>query len=190
MGASGSGKSTLLNLIGAVDRPTRGRILFGDVDMTALDESGLTLLRRECIGYVFQFFHLLPTLTVEENVGFPLALAKRKRSEIDRRVTEVLESVGLTHRRAHYPHQLSGGEMQRTAIGRAIVHRPELILADEPTGNLDSTTGEVILQLLREVHESYRPTIVMATHSEHAASFGESILHVVDGRIVETAVPG
>jgi putative ABC transport system ATP-binding protein len=187
MGASGSGKSTLLNLIGAVDRPTSGRLRLGDVETTTLDEHGLTLLRRERIGYVFQFFHLLPTLTVEENISFPLALAKRKSSEIATRVDEVLNAVGLSHRRHHFPNQLSGGEMQRTAIGRAIVHRPELILADEPTGNLDSTTGESILQLLRSVHQSYRPTIVMATHSDHAASFGEKVLHVVDGRISETA---
>ena len=183
MGASGSGKSTLLNLMGAVDTPTAGRILLGDTDTSSIGESGLTDLRRHRIGFIFQFFNLIPTLRVFENVAFPLSLARAPRREIDDRVRATLAEVGLEHRRTHYPNELSGGEMQRVAIARAIVHRPQLILADEPTGNLDSKTGAVILELIRALHETHKPTIVMATHSDRAASFGDYIVHVADGRI-------
>jgi putative ABC transport system ATP-binding protein len=183
MGASGSGKSTLLNLIGAVDRPTRGRVFLGDEETSAMDESRLTMLRRTSIGFIFQFFNLIPTLTVAENVAFPLSLAKRPKREIAERADEVLRRVGIDHRATHYPNELSGGEMQRVAIGRAIIHRPPLLLADEPTGNLDSKNGAVILELLREIHESLRPTIVMATHSERAAALGNYTVHVEDGRV-------
>jgi putative ABC transport system ATP-binding protein len=182
-GASGSGKSTLLNLIGAVDRPTRGQLFLGDVDTSQANESSLTQLRRTQVGFIFQFFNLLPTLSVLENVAFPLSLAKRPKNEIRERADEVLRRVGLAHRATHFPNELSGGEMQRVAIGRAIVHRPPLILADEPTGNLDSKNGALILDLIREVHQSLRPTIVMATHSDVAAEFGDYIIHVADGRI-------
>src|SRR5947209_7876233 len=157
-GASGSGKSTLLNLIGAVDRPTSGRVFLGDDETSALIEAQLTNLRRVRLGFVFQFFNLIPTLTVFENVAFPLSLAKRPRGEVRARVNEVLEQVGLSHRATHSP--------------------------DEPTGNLDSRNGERVLELLRGIHESERPTIVMATHSERAAGFGDSVIDVVDGRVV------
>jgi putative ABC transport system ATP-binding protein len=183
MGASGSGKSTLLNLIGAVDKPTSGEVFLGDVETSSLSEQKLTDLRRTSIGFIFQFFNLLPTLNVFENVAFPLSLARRPKREITERVNEVLQRVGLGHRVTHYPNELSGGEMQRVAIGRAVVHRPPLLLADEPTGNLDSVTGEKILQLVREIHEAYEPTIVMATHSDRAASFGDYIVRVTDGRV-------
>ena len=183
-GASGSGKSTLLNLIGAVDRPTSGRVFLGDDETSKMTEGQLTNLRRVRLGFVFQFFNLIPTLTVFENVAFPLSLAKRSRGEVRERVSEVLDQVGLGHRATHSPNELSGGEMQRVAIGRAIVHRPSLILADEPTGNLDSRNGERVLELLRGIHEATRPTIVLATHSERAASFGQSIIDVADGRVV------
>jgi putative ABC transport system ATP-binding protein len=183
MGASGSGKSTLLNLIGAVDRPTRGRVFLGDAETSALDESRLTALRRTSIGFIFQFFNLIPTLNVSENVSFPLALAKRPKAEIAQRVDEVLRGVGIAHRATHYPNELSGGEMQRVAIGRAIIHRPPLLLADEPTGNLDSKNGALILDLIREIHATLKPTIVMATHSERAASLGDYIIRVEDGRV-------
>ncbi|HEY2091487.1 MAG TPA: ABC transporter ATP-binding protein [Thermoanaerobaculia bacterium] len=182
-GASGSGKSTLLNLIGAVDRPTSGRLFLGDDETSAMSEAQLTSLRRLRLGFVFQFFNLIPTLTVFENVAFPLSLAKRPREEVRTRVSEVLEQVGLAHRATHSPNELSGGEMQRVAIGRAIVHRPALVLADEPTGNLDSRNGERVLELLRDVHAATRATIVMATHSERAASFGQSVIDVADGRV-------
>jgi len=183
MGASGSGKSTLLNLIGAVDRPTSGQVLLGDVDTSRLDERRLTGLRRTQVGFIFQFFNLIPTLDVFENVAFPLSLARKPKSEIRERVADVLRRVGLEHRATHYPNELSGGEMQRVAIGRAVVHRPPLLLADEPTGNLDSVTGMRILELIREVHQAYKPTIVMATHSSVAAELGDYTVRLRDGRI-------
>src|SRR4051794_13486076 len=131
MGASGSGKSTLLNLIGAVDRPSSGHVLIGDTDTTSVNENALTMLRRTSIGFVFQFFNLIPTLNVFENIAFPLSLVKRPKSEIRTRVDEALRRVGLAHRATHFPNELSGGEMQRAAIARAIIHRPPLLLADE-----------------------------------------------------------
>jgi putative ABC transport system ATP-binding protein len=176
MGASGSGKSTLLNLIGAVDRPTSGRVFLGDVETSALDEGKLTQLRRTSMGFIFQFFHLIPTLNVFENIAFPLSLAKRPKREIAERVSEVLERIGLQHRTKHYPNRLSGGE------DAARRHRPRnrapppLVLADEPTGNLDSTNGAKILDLIRELHQSMRPTIVMATHSTVAAGYGDYVI--------------
>jgi putative ABC transport system ATP-binding protein len=188
MGASGSGKSTLLNLIGAVDRPTSGQVFLGDVETSALDERRLTALRRTSMGFIFQFFNLIPTLNVFENVAFPLSLAKRPKKEIRERADEVLASVGLGHRATHFPNELSGGEMQRVAIGRAIIHRPPLILADEPTGNLDSKNGATILELLRDLHQSLRPTIVMATHSSVAADFGDYIIRLRDGRIEDAGL--
>ena len=181
MGASGSGKSTLLNLIGAVDRPTAGKVLLGDAETSAMSESALTKLRRESIGFIFQFFHLIPTLDVFENVAFPLSIAGVR--DVRSRVDEALREVGLTGRARHFPNALSGGEMQRAAIARAIIHRPPLILADEPTGNLDSQNGTVVLDLIRRIRETYRPTIVMATHSERAAAIGDSIIRVADGRV-------
>jgi putative ABC transport system ATP-binding protein len=191
MGASGSGKSTLLNLIGAVDKPTSGRVFLDDIDTSALDESRLTMLRRKSIGYIFQFFNLIPTLNVFENVAFPLSLANTPRGDVKTRVAEVLEEVGLAGRATHFPNELSGGEMQRVAIARAIVHRPPLILADEPTGNLDSKNGELILDLIRGIHNTRRPTIVMATHSERAASYGDYVVDVADGKVTrESGVGG
>jgi putative ABC transport system ATP-binding protein len=186
MGASGSGKSTLLNLIGAVDRPTSGRLFLDGIETSSLDETRLTRLRRDSIGFIFQFFNLIPTLNVAENVAFPLSLSNVPRREIAERVSETLERVRLSGRARHFPNELSGGEMQRVAIARAIIHRPPLLLADEPTGNLDSKNGEVILQLIRELHEESRPTLVMATHSEHAAGFGDYIIEVADGRVLRT----
>jgi putative ABC transport system ATP-binding protein len=183
MGASGSGKSTLLNLIGAVDRPTRGRIFLGERETSALDERELTMLRRVSIGYVFQFFNLIPTLNVFENIAFPLSLARVPRRDIEPRVHETLHRIGLPERARHFPNELSGGEMQRVAIGRAIIHRPPLLLADEPTGNLDSRNGDSVLDLLTSIHEREKPTIVLATHSDRAAARGETIIRIADGRI-------
>ena len=183
-GPSGSGKSTLLNLIGAVDRPTAGRVFLGGQEISALAERDLTLLRRAQIGFVFQFFNLVPTLRVQENIAFPLALNGVTGGEQEERVRAVLEEIGLAHRASHFPNELSGGEMQRVAIGRAIVHRPGILLADEPTGNLDTHTGDTILSLIGQVHQSARPTIVMATHSDRAASFGNRIIEIVDGTIL------
>ncbi len=181
MGASGSGKSTLLNLIGAVDTPTAGKVHLGDLETSALSENALTKLRRGAIGFVFQFFNLIPTLNVFENVGFPLSLARAK--NIRERTDAALAEVGLSHRARHFPNELSGGEMQRVAIARAVIHRPSVILADEPTGNLDSGNGAAILELIRTIHRSYRPTIVMATHSDRAAAIGDYIIRVADGRV-------
>jgi len=181
MGASGSGKSTLLNLIGAVEKPAIGSIRLDDVETSSLSEGALTMIRRKSIGYIFQFFNLIPTLNVAENVAFPLSLVRA--SDIGKRTNEVLDQVGLRDRATHFPSELSGGEMQRVAIGRAIIHRPPLILADEPTGNLDSRNGDRVLELIRSIYTSQRPTIVMATHSAHAASFGDYVIRVADGRI-------
>jgi putative ABC transport system ATP-binding protein len=183
MGASGSGKSTLLNLIGAVDRPTTGRIYLGEQETSSLSEAKLTMLRRKSIGYIFQFFNLIPTLNVFENIAFPLSLAGAPRADIEGRVGEVLRRIELVDRAAHFPSELSGGEMQRVAIGRAIVHRPPLVLADEPTGNLDSRNGDLVLSLIRSIHDEQRPTVVMATHSDRAASRGDYIIRIEDGRI-------
>jgi putative ABC transport system ATP-binding protein len=183
MGASGSGKSTLLNLIGAVDKPTSGKIFLDDSETSVLDDSHLTMMRRRSIGYIFQFFNLIPTLNVFENVAFPLSLANAPRSDVKARVAEALASVGLGNRATHFPNELSGGEMQRAAIARAVVHNPPLILADEPTGNLDSKNGEMILDLIRSIHKSRRSTIVMATHSERAAAYGDYVIEVADGRV-------
>ena len=181
-GASGSGKSTILNLIGAVDRATSGKVFLGDIETSALDESRLTLIRRKSIGFVFQQFNLIPTLTVFENVAFPLSLANVTRGEIASRAGAMLERIALTHRAKHYPSELSGGEMQRVAIGRAVIHRPPLVIADEPTGNLDSKSGANVLELIRTFHAAERPTIVMATHSDAAASFGDYTINVADGK--------
>ena len=181
MGPSGSGKSTLLNLIGAIDRPTKGRIFLGENELSTMTESDLTMIRRRSIGFIFQFFNLIPTLTVSENIEFPLALANVPSKEARSRAAEAIGQIGLTPRARHFPNQLSGGEMQRVAIGRAIVHRPDIILADEPTGNLDSHTGDRILDLIRTIHQSYGPTIVMATHSSRAASYGDFVIDVIDG---------
>ena len=183
MGASGSGKSTLLNLIGAVDRPTSGRLFLGDVDISGLDERALTSLRRTSIGYIFQFFNLLPTLNVFENVTFPLALAGLAKREMESQGNVILERIGLLNRARHFPNELSGGEMQRVAIGRAVIHRPQLVLADEPTGNLDSRNGETVLDLIRALHDEQRPTVVMATHSDRAAARGDYVIHIADGMV-------
>lgn len=183
MGASGSGKSTLLNLIGAVDRPTTGRITIGDRETSSMDERQLTLLRRASIGYVFQFFNLIPTLNVFENIAFPLSLARASRADINQQVHEMLQRIGLPQRAKHFPNELSGGEMQRVAIGRAMIHRPPLLLADEPTGNLDSKNGNMVLDLLTSIHERDQPTIVMATHSDRASARGGKIINIADGRV-------
>lgn len=185
MGASGCGKSTLLNLIAGLDRLTSGRILFEGTDVTGLDDEALTALRAGKIGFVFQFFNLLSTLTVEENVGLPLELAGgTSAGAIKKRIEETLEQVGMVKRLKFYPAQLSGGEMQRVAIARAIVHRPPLVVADEPTGNLDSENGVKVLELLKELNGTHKQTIVMATHSEEAGAVGHRIVRMKDGMVL------
>jgi putative ABC transport system ATP-binding protein len=185
MGASGCGKSTLLNLMAGLDRLTSGRILFEGADVTSLDDEALTALRSGKIGFVFQFFNLLSTLTVEENVGLPLELAGGiSAGAIKRRIEETLEQVGMVKRLKFYPAQLSGGEMQRVAIARAIVHKPPLVVADEPTGNLDSENGVKVLELLKELNSAHKQTIVMATHSEEAGAVGHRIVRMKDGMVL------
>jgi putative ABC transport system ATP-binding protein len=181
VGRSGCGKSTLLHMAGAMDFPTSGQVLWEGVSTSSLDDAGLTRLRRDKIGFIFQSFQLLPTLSVVENVELPLQLAGR--SDVRQAATEMLEWVELGGLGGRYPHQLSGGEMQRTAIARALVHRPRLLLADEPTGNLDTATGNVILALLARIVSEQRTAVLMATHSDEAAGRAGVVYQMRDGRI-------
>ncbi|GAC1659586.1 MAG: ABC transporter ATP-binding protein [Vulcanimicrobiaceae bacterium] len=182
LGPSGCGKSTLLNLIGCIDLPTSGRVFVSGKDTSLLADDELTRLRRDAVGTIVQFFNLLPTLTLAENVGLPLQLQRAARARAKARTAEVLERVGLSDRAQAYPATVSGGQMQRAAIARAIVHEPAIVLADEPTGNLDSRNGEAVLQLLRELANSGQ-TIVMATHSQTAAAMCDRRIHLLDGAI-------
>jgi putative ABC transport system ATP-binding protein len=182
MGPSGSGKSTLMHILAGLDRPTEGSVTIAGREITTMGDQELTLLRREHIGFIFQFFNLLPMLTAEENIVLPLRLAGQK---VDRAwVDEILTKVGLDDRREHRPAQLSGGQQQRVAIARALVSKPTVMFADEPTGNLDSHTGEEILGLMRESVETYGQTTVMVTHDSRAAAMADRILFLADGRIV------
>jgi putative ABC transport system ATP-binding protein len=183
MGRSGCGKSTLLQLAGALDFPTTGHVRLDDVATDQLTEAGLTELRREKIGFVFQSFQLLHTLSAVENVEVPLLLAGKANAR--RKAVERLGDVGLADLQSRMVHELSGGQMQRVAIARALVHSPKLILADEPTGNLDTATGNGILELLQRVCKEQRVTIVMATHSEEAAAMADAVVRMRDGRIAE-----
>jgi putative ABC transport system ATP-binding protein len=183
MGPSGCGKSTLLHLLGAMDRPTRGELTVNQRRLDQLTIDQLALVRRRHIGFVFQTFNLLPTLSADENVALPLALDGVAEAECRERTAEALAEVSLQQRAHHYPSQLSGGEMQRVAIARAIVVHPDLLIADEPTGSLDSVNGRRVLQLLRSLNESKGLTIVMATHSDEAAAFATRQLHMRDGRL-------
>jgi len=183
MGPSGSGKSTLLHLIGGLDRPSAGDVLVCGRLISQMADDELTLFRRTRIGFVFQFFNLLPTLTALENVALPLVLDGRSNAEAERKARSLLEQVGLDGRRRHLPEELSGGEIQRVAIARALVFDPAVVLADEPTGNLDSKTGEVILGFMRDINRRDRRTIVMVTHSEEAARHGDRTILLRDGRI-------
>lgn len=184
MGPSGSGKSTLLNLICGLDQPTTGSILIETVDIAVLDDDARTRLRREKIGMIFQTFNLLPTLTALENVALPLRLQGIVRREAERRAALMLERVGLGGRLTHRPDQLSGGERQRMAIARALIFEPPLLLADEPTGNLDSQTGDEILRLLDHLHAEFNMTILLVTHNEEAARFCDRIIRIRDGQII------
>jgi putative ABC transport system ATP-binding protein len=184
-GPSGSGKTTLLNCLGGVDRPDTGEIHLLDQRLDRLAPDALNLLRRERVGTIFQFFHLLPTLTAAENIELPLQLLRVPLAERRSRVDSLLARIGLTARAAALPSQLSGGEQQRIAIARALVHRPALLLADEPTGNLDSANGANILALLRELTEETRTALVLVTHSEEAAAICHQRVRLRDGRVVE-----
>jgi putative ABC transport system ATP-binding protein len=183
MGPSGSGKSTLLHLLGGLDDPTDGEVLLAGQPLAQLSDDRLTLIRRRQVGFVFQFFNLLPTLTAAENVALPLLIDGRRLEDYEERVADLLALVGLADRAGHRPDQLSGGEQQRVAIAQAFVTDPEVVLADEPTGNLDSAAGEEILRLLRRMRDEKGQTIVMVTHNEHAAEYADRIVRLRDGRI-------
>jgi len=187
LGPSGSGKTTLLNIIGGIDVPTKGKVMFRGTDVTKLDEEGLTYHRRENIGFVFQFFNLIPTLTARENVLLASELAKNPRD-----TDEVLEIVGLTKRANHFPSELSGGEQQRVSVARALVKRPPLILADEPTGNLDFETGKKVLKYMKEVCKTEKITFIVVTHNSPISEIADEIVYLKDGtidKVVENKEP-
>ncbi len=181
-GKSGCGKSTLINILGGLDTPDSGKVLVDGEDLSRMDDRRLTLFRRDRVGIVFQFFNLLPILSLEENIALPLRLkdgAKLYRE----RVESLLRETGLLERRRHKPHELSGGEMQRVAICRALINDPEFILADEPTGNLDSASGQQVLELLRRLTEKKGKTVLLATHSREGADVADRVLHMKDGKL-------
>ncbi len=184
MGPSGCGKSTLLNILGLLDSPTEGKYWLGDVEVGHLKERDRTAYRKGRIGFVFQSFNLIDELTVEENVDLQLKYLGVKKEERKQRVLDILRKVKLSHRAKHYPHQLSGGQQQRVAIARAVVGKPSIILADEPTGNLDSKNGMEVMQLLSELNEE-GTTIVMVTHSKHDATYANRIINLFDGEVVD-----
>ena len=188
MGPSGSGKSTLLHVLAGLDRPTGGSIVLDGVELTELDEGELTQLRRDKLGFVFQFFNLLPVLTAEENILLPLSIAGR---DPDREWLErLIEAVELGDRRTHRPAELSGGQQQRVAVARALVSRPAVVFADEPTGNLDSRASEEVLGLLRQAVDEFGQTVVMVTHDPEAASYADQLVVLRDGRVVHVAPAG
>jgi putative ABC transport system ATP-binding protein len=185
MGASGCGKITLLNIIGGIDRATSGSVLVNGDDLAKMNDDQLTRVRATKIGFIFQFFNLLSTLTVRENVALPLELlGKTKAADIRKKVDRILERVNISKRADFYPAHLSGGELQRTAIARALIHSPQLILADEPTGNLDTDNGIAILDLLRTINKEDGHTVVMATHSPEAAAYAHRMLKIKDGLLI------
>jgi putative ABC transport system ATP-binding protein len=183
MGPSGSGKSTLLHCLAGLDTLSEGQVLLGDVDLATLSEKELTLLRRERVGFIFQFFNLVPTLTAGDNVSLPLALAGRKPDE--EWLATVVQTLGIEDRLSHLPAELSGGQQQRVAAARALVNRPEIVFADEPTGNLDSRSGAEVLRFMRQAVDEFAQTIVMVTHDAMAASRADRVVFLSDGRIVD-----
>lgn len=184
VGPSGCGKSTLMHLIAGLDRPTAGEIVVDGLGLTTADDAQLTNFRRRQLGLVFQFFNLLPTMNALENVSLPLLLQGVAPDEATARAEELLQLVGLTNRASHFVHQLSGGEQQRTAIARALVHRPSLLIADEPTGNLDTTSTNRVLDLLRQIACEQRTTLILVTHSREVAAVATRQIELRDGRIV------
>ena len=185
MGASGSGKSTLLYLMGGLDRASEGTVLLNGFDLSVMSDREQSRLRRQKLGFVFQFYNLVPNMNVEENILLPILLDGKSASSYREKLDDVLGLTGLLHRRKNTPARLSGGEQQRVAIARALIHDPEIILADEPIGNLDSKTGTEIMELLQKINRERRKTIVMVTHSAESATYGTGIIHLKDGRIVE-----
>ena len=189
MGPSGCGKSTLLHLCGAMDRPSSGSIVLEGRALASLPDDALTLLRRDRIGFVFQFFNLLPTLTLGDNIALPCLLGGMPAAEAEGRAARLAARVGIGHRLKHYPQEVSGGEMQRAALARALVHEPALLVADEPTGNLDSENGANVLALLAELNREMGITILLATHATEVASAAGRIMRMRDGRFIPADVP-
>lgn len=183
MGPSGSGKSTLLHLIGGLDQPSDGEVTLADRRLSLLKDKEITLLRRRNIGFVFQFFNLLPTLTAEENILLPVLIDGKKLHLYQERLTTLLDLIGLAERRRHKPEQLSGGEQQRVALARALITEPTILLADEPTGNLDSKTGIAIMELLRRSRDQLGQTVIVVTHDPRAASYADRVVFLRDGRV-------
>jgi putative ABC transport system ATP-binding protein len=190
MGPSGSGKSTLLHLLGGLDSPTEGNITLAEQSLSKLSEHKATLVRRHNVGFVFQFFNLLPTLTAEENVLLPIIIDGKNPRKYEEQLTNLLDLVGLLDRRTHKPDQLSGGEQQRVAIARALITQPAILLADEPTGNLDTKTGTAIMELLRRSCEELKQTVIVVTHDPKAAAYANRVIFLRDGDIVEELRPG
>ena len=182
VGASGSGKSTLLHLLGGVDTPTSGKVFIDGKDIYQMNDNQLSIFRRRQVGLIYQFYNLIPILNVHENITLPLELDGRKVDEEE--LDELLDSLGLKERRNHLPNELSGGQQQRTSIGRAMITKPAIILADEPTGNLDSSASDEIVDLLKMSNKKYKPTIIMITHNLEIASVADRIIKIEDGRIV------
>ncbi len=185
MGESGSGKSTLLYILGGLDRPTEGDVCINGTDISGLSDENMSRMRRQKIGFVFQFYNLIPNLNAEENIMLPLLLDGKRAVDYSSRLAQMLELVGLTQRRKHTPRELSGGQQQRVAIARALMSRPEILFADEPTGNLDSRTGAEIMSLLEEINRERGQTIIMVTHSPEAAKSSSRIITVRDGKLKE-----
>jgi putative ABC transport system ATP-binding protein len=188
MGPSGSGKSTLMHILAGLDRPTGGTVTLDGVDLSGLDDGKLTQLRRDKLGFVFQFFNLLPVLTAEENIALPLSIAGRRPDH--EWLDQLIDVVGLGDRRTHRPAELSGGQQQRVAVARALVSRPAVVFADEPTGNLDSKASEEVLQLLRHSVDELGQTVIMVTHEAHAAAFADRLVVLRDGRIAHDGDAG
>ena len=187
-GRSGSGKTTLLNLLAGLQRPTSGRVCVGGYELQDVSQRTADLFRRRNVGLIFQFFNLIPSLTVEMNVGLPLLLDGQKLHRLRDQIGELLDTLGLSHRKGHSPHQLSGGEMQRVAIARALIVRPKLMLADEPTGNLDSKTAHEVFGLLKEQCTSRKVTTIVLTHEPDASGYADRVIEMRDGRIIKDTV--
>lgn len=185
MGPSGSGKSTLLYLLGGLDQPSSGNVFILDKDISKMKDKQESIMRRRDIGFVFQFYNLIPNLNVEENILLPVLLDGKKASSFKKELDEILEVVGLSDKRKHTPRELSGGQQQRVAIARALINSPQIILADEPIGNLDSKTGTEIMELLKKINREKKKTIVMVTHSRESAEYSDRIIFVQDGKIKE-----
>jgi putative ABC transport system ATP-binding protein len=185
MGPSGSGKSTLLYLLGGLDNPTSGSVKIAGKELSVMKDKAKSIMRRRDVGFVFQFYNLIPNLDVEDNIMLPILLDGKKIKDYRKKLDDILDVVGLTDRRRYTPRELSGGQQQRVAIARALINEPEVILADEPIGNLDSKTGQGVMELLKRINLENGKTIVQVTHSSDAASYGQRIIYVKDGRVVE-----